>query len=190
MWPLLAPLSCLRSLNADPLGNAGDRVERKPLNAKLLAQVASAAAVVISLVFVGLEVKETAQQTALNTVSLQVTAYQGLISQIGEWNRTTLEPGVPELVLRLGDPNGDWSQLSDVEALRARSLLYLLIRHADMAFYQYERGMLPEERLESALVPFMAFVSQPMGRAHWDAVKSDFVPVFRRYVDGRLDSHE
>ena len=50
-------------------------MESKPGNVKLLAQIASAMAVVISLVFVGLEVRETAEQTALNTVSLQVTAW-------------------------------------------------------------------------------------------------------------------
>ncbi len=165
-------------------------MEPKPVNVKLFAQIASAAAVAISLVFVGLEVKETAEQTALNTVSLQVTAYQALISQIDEWNRTVLDPEIAELALSLDDPNGDWSQLSDVDQSRARSLLYLLIRHADMAFYQYERGMLPEERLESALVPFLFTISSPMGRAHWESAKANFVPAFRAYVDMQLASNE
>ncbi len=148
---------------------------------KLLAQIASAAAVAVSLVFVGLE---------LNTVSLQVSAYQALIGQIDEWNRTLLDPEIAELALGLEDPNGDWTQLSVVDQSRARSLLYLLIRHADMAFYQYERGMLPEERLESALVPFLFTLSAPMGRAHWERAKANFVPAFRTYVDRQLAARE
>ncbi len=165
-------------------------MEPKPVNVKLFAQIASSAAVAISLVFVGLEVKETAEQTALNTVTLQVTAYQALISQIDEWNRTVLDPEIAALALSLDDPNGDWSRLSDVDQSRARSLLYLLIRHADMAFYQYERGMLPEERLESALVPFLFTISSPMGRAHWESAKANFVPAFRAYVDMQLAPNE
>ena len=168
----------------------GDSVESKSINTKLIAQIASAAAVAISLVFVGLEVKETAEQTALNTVSLQVAAYQSLIGQIDDWNRTILDPEIAELAMRLEDPNGDWSELSDIDQSRARSLLYLLIRHADMAFYQYERGMLPEERLESALVPFLFNISAPMGRAHWENAKANFVPSFRAYVDLQLASRE
>ena len=177
-----------RQQNSGPLGNAGDCVETKPGSVKVLAQIASAAAVAISLVFVGLEVKETAEQTALNTVSLQVAAYQELISQIDEWNRTVLDPETAELVVRVADPAGDWSQLSESDQVRVRSLLFLLARHADMAYYQFERGMLPEERLESALVPFLAMISSPMARAHWERSKTNFVPAFRTYVDERLSS--
>ena len=50
------------------------------------AEIASAAAVVISLIFVGLEVRESARQTELNTQSLQLSAYQDLIGQIGTIN--------------------------------------------------------------------------------------------------------
>lgn len=165
-------------------------MEARPGNMKLLAQIASAAAVAVSLVFVGLEVRETAEQTALNTVSLQVSAYQALIGQIDEWNRIILNPEIAALALKLEDPDGEWTQLSAVDQSRARSLLYLLIRHADMAFYQYERGMLPEDRLESALVPFLFTISAPMGRAQWERSRANFVPAFRSYVDRQLANDE
>ena len=174
--------------NRNPLGNSGDFVEPKAGSVKLLAQIASAAAVAISLVFVALEVRETAEQTALNTVSLQVTAYQELIGQIDEWNRVMLDPDLAELWGRVRDTNGDWSEFSAIDERRARSLLFLLFRHADMAFYQYERGMLPDERLESALVPFYSTLDAPMGREHWERAKDNFVPAFRAYVDGQLSS--
>ena len=54
---------------------------------KVVAEVGSALAVVLSLVFVGLEVRGTSRQTALNTESLQVAAYQDLIAQIGQFNQ-------------------------------------------------------------------------------------------------------
>ena len=164
----------------------GDDVERKRRNYRVVAEVGSAIAVVVSLVFVGLEVQETAEQTALNTVSLQVAVYQELIGQIGEWNRTLLDPDIAELLTRIQDPQGEWSQFSRAEERRARSLLFLLFRHADMAFYQFEQGMLPEARLRSALVPFFANLARPMVRQHWEQSKTNFVPSFHAYVEQQL----
>lgn len=151
---------------------------------KGIAELVSVIAVVLSLVFVGLEVRETARQTALNTESVQVTAYQNLISQIAEFNRLLLQPDVAILYNRMQDDNTDWSQFSVVERRQARAILFILFRHADMAFYQYERGMLPEARLESALGPVC--VQPPVCRSFWEERKSNFVPEFQAYIDARI----
>ncbi len=134
---------------------------------KMVAEIGSAMAVVLSLIFVGLEVRETAEQTALNTESLQVAAYQDLIAQISEFNRLLIEADVAALYTRLGDSEGDWAELSTVDQRRGFSLLFLLFRHADMAFYQFERGMLPEARFESALQPLLGNIDRPLYRAFW-----------------------
>ena len=60
-------------------------------NWRLLTDVLSAVAVVLSLVFVGLEVRESARQTALNTQSLQVSAYQELMGRVADINVLNLE---------------------------------------------------------------------------------------------------
>ena len=70
------------------------------------AGIASAAAVVLSLVFVALEVRESSRQTELNTQSLQVSAYQDLIAQIADVNIVMLEnPGLIDI-----GPPGPWSR--------------------------------------------------------------------------------
>ena len=113
-------------------------------------QIASAAAVVLSLIFVGLEVRESALQTELNTQSLQVTAYQDLIAQIGAINERGMDnPELGQLVAA----TSSFNELSEIDRERVFSNLMLIARHGDMAFYQYELGMLTEERLESALGP-------------------------------------
>lgn len=59
---------------------------------RVFAEVASAAAVALTLVFVGLQLRETSRQTALNTASLQVSAYQDLNAQISHFNELLLDP--------------------------------------------------------------------------------------------------
>jgi hypothetical protein len=50
--------------------------------------------------------------------------------------------------------------------------------------------MLPEERLESASVPFLATISSLMARPHREGSKTNSVPAFRACVDARLVSDQ
>ena len=58
-----------------------------------IAEIASAVAVVISLVFVGLEIRNSAEQSNLNTQALQISAYQSLMESISVMNVVSLEIG-------------------------------------------------------------------------------------------------
>jgi hypothetical protein len=48
----------------------------------LIAEIISALAVVAGLIFVGLEINQSTEQSALNTRALETAAYQDLIAQI------------------------------------------------------------------------------------------------------------
>lgn len=152
---------------------------------KIIAEVLSAAAVVASLMFVALEVRETARQTELNTEALRVTAYQNLIGQIAQFNVARLDPGLAEVYGKIQGPTAELDSLSPVERVQAEGILFLLLRHADMAYYQYELGLLPEDRLESALMPFLAG-DRPVYRAFWEGNRGNFVPSFQAYLDARI----
>ena len=154
----------------------------KTSNVKEVIEGVSALAVILSLVFVGLQVRETAKQTALNTQSLQVSVYQELISQISEFNAIIMDPDYTELYSYLRSDSGSWDALDEIETFRGRSLMYLLFRHADLAFYQYQQGMLPIERLHSSLAP-LDNLSSPMFRSAWERSKQNFVPDFQLYID-------
>ena len=79
-----------------------------------------------------------------------------------------------------------WSKSDVVERRQARSLLYMRIRHADMAFYQFERGMLSEERLRYALRPLLSDVDKPIFRSFWEEVGPLQRPAFRERLDRRI----
>lgn len=146
-------------------------------------ELVSALAVVLSLVFVGIEVRETARQTRLSTEALQVAAYQDLVAQIAQFNAVLLDPELAAVYAVMVDPDATWSDLDLVQATQARRILFLIVRHADMAFYQFEKGLLPEERLTSALRPFLADINKPIYREFWEEAKVNFVRSFREYID-------
>jgi hypothetical protein len=153
---------------------------------RLAAEIASGVAIALTLLFVGLQLRETSRQTALNTVSIQVAAYQDLNAQISHFNELLLDPELAAVFELMMDPEGEWSRFSAVQRRQARSLLYMRVRHADMAFYQYDRGMLSEERLDSALRPLLSDIDKPIFRAFWEEVRPNQVPAFRDYLDRRI----
>jgi len=153
---------------------------------RVVAEIASAAAVALTLVFVGLQLREASRQTALNTTSLQVAAYQDLNAQISHFNELLLDPEVALVFEHIIDASWDWPKFDPIARRQARSLLYMRIRQADMAFYQFDRGMLPEERLNSALRPLLSDIDKPVVRSFWEEVAPLQVPRFRDYLDARI----
>ena len=151
------------------------------------AEIASAVAVVVSLIFVGLEVRESARQTELNTQSLQVSAYQDLISQISAINVLHVEhPEVGQLAASV-------SSLDDLTAgdrAQVSNSYFLIARHGDMAFYQHELGMLTEERLESALGILNVVLCGPTFREFWSEARNAFVASYRDFIDAKISAQE
>ena len=150
-----------------------------------VAGIASAVAVVLSLIFVGLEVRESARQTELNTQSLQLGAYQDLISQIAAINLVAIE--YPEVSLAI---QGSLEGLSPAEREQANNAMFMMARHGDMAFYQYELGMLTEERLESALGLLNVSLCRPGFREWWSNVSHLFVASYREFVSAKISANE
>ena len=151
---------------------------------KPLLELASASAVVISLVFVGIEVRQGSAETALNTRATQVSAYQDLITQISEMNLLAItDPEWGILQTQIG--RAPESVTDEVERMKYDMYFFLLLRHGDMAYYQFQNGMMNEERLRSAMGPVRQLRS-PLGREFWESNRAIFVPSYREYVDSLL----
>ena len=137
--------------------------------------------VVASLVFVGTEVHQ-------NSLSIQSATYQDLISQIEGLNLIQLEdPEFGEFArARLSSPG----PLSEADIDRMTPYLWMLFRHGDLAFAQYERGLLNEERLRSTMMPLSDRLGRPWIQERWtDFHRSAFVPSYQNFVDSIIANH-
>lgn len=146
-----------------------------------ILEIVSATAVVVSLVFVGFEIRNSSEQVEQNTQALQIAAYQDLISRIVEINALHIEESTNiESLLALSSPTEEQSS-------KLQNFLWILFRHGDMAYFQFEKGAVSEKRMRSAMAPLVLRLQYPQVRQHWQATKSVFVPEFQAYIDQEIE---
>lgn len=143
-------------------------------------------AVVGSLVFVGIETRNNATQAAINTRAIEIASYQELTNNIVSSNLMQVgDTDFLELTLKAArNPE----TLSEIERRRYRIWTVSRLRHADLAFFQFERGIIEEDRLKSALAPLQATFRTQIGREEWAYFRSNFVASFRSYIDEYIES--
>lgn len=147
----------------------------------LIAEILSAVAVVASLIFVGLQVRQGAEETALNTRAIQASAYQDLIAQISSLNTLSIEnPQFAELRARVITHDEAPQTVQELEQMRAFFLL--AFRHGDSAFRQYENGLIDEPSLLSVLGPIRAYLRREVAWEIWERTTA-LNPQYRSYVN-------
>jgi len=145
-----------------------------------ILEIVSAAVVVVSLVFVGFEIRNSAEQVEQNTQALQIAAYQDLIGRIVDMNAINITEGQNiESIGALESP-------TDIDLQKLQNLLWILFRHGDMAYFQYEKKAITKERLESAMAPVLGRLQYPYVRVRWELMKEAFVPAYRNYIDQEI----
>ena len=136
-------------------------------------------AIIASLIFVGIETRNSTHQAALTTQALEITAYQDLNTNIEEMNILTMHSDAAASTMAKV-----WMEPGDIESFRERRAIFLLLRHGDMAFYMYERGAIDDSRLRSAIA--VLALNNPMVRNHWEKYKLSFVEEYRDYIDALI----
>ena len=145
-------------------------------------EIVSAIAVVVSLIFVGLEIRNSSEQVEQNTQALQIAVYQDLIGRIVEINTLHIEESTSiESLVELDSP-------SDKQAQMLTNFLWILFRHGDMAYFQFEKGAISEERMKSAMAPLVLRLQYPRVRAHWQETKKAFVPEYQTFIDSKIEN--
>ena len=143
-----------------------------------IVQVIANIGVIAGIVFLGIEIRQ-------NTQSLNVGAYQQLVSQIESMAMLRLQD--PALGAELNTairayPDG----VTEDQEFRMLSLFFILTRHADLAYYQYEQGTLSEPRLESVVAPLRTFICTAAYTDFWQRADEFLVPEFRQYIDSKI----
>jgi hypothetical protein len=152
-----------------------------PVRTSTILEIISASAVVISLVFVGFEIRNSSEQVEQNTQALQIAAYQDLIGRIVEINSISIAESMNvESLIAIDSP-------TEEDLRKLSNFLWILFRHGDMAYFQYEKGAISEERLESAMGPILARLRYPQVAARWKTMRVSFVPAYRKYIDLQIE---
>ena len=151
----------------------------------LIAEIIGGIAVVFSLIFVGLQIQQDSKETALNTRAIEVSAYQDLVGQIMAINFNSQNNSELRGITQKLTAGGDLGPEDD-RGLYGSFVLNLM-RHADMAYFQYQNGIIDEERLNSALGIFINQLScSKVALQIWNGTSAP-VEEFRSYITRRLE---
>ena len=149
---------------------------------KDLMEVIGGFAIIASLMFVGIETRNGAIQTELNTRAVEITAYQDLIDNIAEMN--TLVIADPDVAALMHKAFRTSAELTELETFRLSRAFFLRLRHGDMAYFQYERGAIDEGRLHSVLKPLNLI--DPKIRQFWKNNQMNFAQGYRDYLNAMI----
>ena len=148
---------------------------------KDLLEVIGFLAIIGSLYFVGIETRNSAQQTALNTQAVQISAYQALTANILGANAIAIADEDAAAILReMRDGNPDQARWT-----RLQSAFFMQFRHGDIAYFMHKQGAIDEARLRSTLRPLP--LAGPTGLKFWHDNKFVFVEGFQQYVDALIE---
>ena len=140
-------------------------------------------AIIASLVFVGIETRNSTTQAELTIQALEISAYQELMDNIAELNRLVVQDA--EVAAFLYKASDTTEELSDFEQFRLDRYIFLRFRHGDIAFFQFERGAINEGRLRSSLQ--VLALGNPRVQDFWDRNQSNFVETYRNYITRLID---
>lgn len=136
-------------------------------------------ALIASLVFVGLETRNSSNQTILNTQAMEISAYQELTNNISTMNAIAIQD---ESAATIMANVYEWPSPAEWQTFSA---MIMIFRHGDMAFFMYEKGVIDEDRLRSTLQPLpLRFES---GRAYWKRISFFFVDSYQSYVNSLIE---
>jgi hypothetical protein len=143
----------------------------------LLAEIVGSMAVVVSLIYIAIQVSR-------NTRAARSTTYQSMVSNSLAILATMYsEGGNAELYLRAKD--GD-QNLSPAERVRVHFLLLAVCRHFDNLHYQHARGTIESEQWQGYSHILDGYLLLPGVTAWWDSNSAGFSIGFQKHVTDRL----
>jgi len=140
-------------------------------------QVAASVGVVIGLIFVALEIRETSKVAREQGISAMSGAYSNFLSRLDD-------PSARELLVRAMQETGEFS--AD-ESLHLMSLYLELLNGAEADYVIGEsRGLSSDISVTNALSSTI-FLSNRHGRAFWERARIVYMPEFAALVDSGMD---
>jgi hypothetical protein len=138
-----------------------------------IAEILGAVAIVISLVYVGQQVRESARQTELNTNAVQAATLQGMVDLSTNYLiDTSLDR---EFIRTLGRAQADPGQLDEIEALQMQRIIRSQWLRYQGAYRHWQRGSLDDADWE-AYIDFICAPTPNVGEGSWVTLQAEFWP--------------
>jgi hypothetical protein len=138
-----------------------------------IAEIVGAVAIIASLVFVGLEVRQ-------NTSAIQSSAAQSVHENFAAWYLAL--PSEPALLAISTKGMRDYDSLTDTEKAQFLALFMAFCSNTQDAFYKWREGSLAPELWKSWEFVSMNFFSTQGGAAFWEERGYMFADAFQLYV--------
>jgi len=149
-----------------------------------LAQVLAAIGVIVSVVYLALQVRQNTRQARLNTESLGVTHEMGgaaMSVNIGLAIAGDVE--LADILQRADTPEG---HLTPVEWVRFNALLYAAVAGFQAGFYNYRRGFADAEAWQGHERDVVALLGSAAARTWWARERGRFSPGLAAHLDDLL----
>ena len=147
-----------------------------------ITQIIAVIAVVASLIFVGLQVRQGAEQTRLNTRALKATSHHAISDSFNHLN-TTLATNLD--LARIWDAGLQGVDNLKPEELTAfHSMLIAYVRIFETLYFQSETGMMAKELWDAEKRVLRFMFAMPGVQQWWALPLLPFSDAFRAEVDG------
>lgn len=146
----------------------------------LFAEIVGSIAVVASLAYLAVQVRQ-------NTRATQSATYQSVVSNSLEILASMYsENGNVELWLRANELDAD---LSPAERMRFHFLMLAMFRHFDNLHYQHAHGAIESEQWQGYAHLLDGYLSSPGVAAWWASNSAGFSAGFRKQIGDRSSEH-
>jgi hypothetical protein len=141
----------------------------------LLSQIAGAAAVIASLIFVGFQIRGQADATRAQTEQAIAANWMALAGVIGN-SAEAFARGIISTDATLSD-------LGDADRMRFLTTIFALFKHYENMHLQHGKGRLSEAEWEPWSKHIQMYLYQPGVQTWWGLRKAAFSPAFRNFLD-------
>ena len=150
----------------------------KPERVRTVGEIVAVVGVLLSLLFVGLELQQ-------NRIAARAAAYQQMgIAVSDTWMVTATNPQLAEALDRVVTTDSTlWSELDRSDLLMVQNHLTAILRLYETVYLQVDAGLLGEEALES--LGWSRFADGDYLKILWPRVRENVTPAFADYLETR-----
>jgi hypothetical protein len=146
-------------------------------NVYFVTQIIAALAVVASLLYVGMQLRQ-------NTQAIRAAAVQSITETVAT-NVTNIAANADNALL-FQRGLADFAELSSTDKAQFVQLMNGIFLSQDGIFWLYKNGSFPEELWQRECGGLRAWLNTPGGKAAWD--QAFLSTPFRQYMDRSIDS--